>query len=685
MNARSPQRFALTVAAGVLFCACLPAIAADVDIDPRELTTPSSSAQLGVGYLWNEGRRFGQYSGVNDKGGYGLLDLSLSRRDDATGTWFGLTGRGLGLESRELRLEHNRQGDWGYFVDFSQTPRFEPYTANTRLLGIETGTQTINALPSAQSFDLKTKRDGVTVGFDKILPGNIDLQVRFRNEEKKGSRLFGQGFFGTLNFLTEPIDYTSRQLDVTLNYTVERLQLSGGYYATDFSNDIPALNVVGGIAGLSPMALPPGNQSHQLYFTGGYSFTPTTRGTFKAAYTHQTQTEAFVAPSISGRTDLGGKIDTTLLQGAVTSQPLPKLSLLASLRYEDRDDQTPIAQYFTTGVTPVATLDGTNGPNSIRALSGKAEASYALPAGFRFTGGVDYEARKRNTSRVRTVGFRNETEEWVLRAELRRSLSDTVTGGLSYAYSDRGGSDFLTTVLNNNTPGSNLIHPLNLADRQRNKVRLTLNWQPAEPLSVQLYADYAKDSYSGRLLGPRDGEAQVYSIDASYAVSDKWQASAWISRNVVKADQSTCVGPNFGAPITGNCPATASNPLWDSSLTNLGDAIGVGLRGDPYDWLAVGADVLHSRDKSEYRLSAVTAGAVVSSLPDTYFNVTRLNLFAKYALQKNSGFRLSYLYERSSTDDWTWTNWTYSDGSRVLHEPTQKVHFIGVTMYYRWQ
>jgi hypothetical protein len=46
---------------------------------------------------------------------------------------------------------------------------------------------------------------------------------------------------------------------------------------------------------------------------------------------------------------------------------------------------------------------------------------------------------------------------------------------------------------------------------------------------------------------------------------------------------------------------------------------------------------------------------------------------------------LSYIYERWGTDNWTWTTWTYSDGTRVLHEPIQKVHFIGLTLYYRWQ
>jgi MtrB/PioB family decaheme-associated outer membrane protein len=651
------------------------------DDDAAAGLAPGSSISIGAGLSTNEAPRFGQYTGINEDKVYGLLDLDLVKRDDATGTWLKFTGRSLGLDSRELRFEHNRQGNWGYFVEFSQIPRFDPYTVNTRLSGIGESTQTVNGLAAAQPFKLELNRDRTTVGFDKNLARGFDVQVRFRNEEKEGSRLFGQGTFGTWNFLTDPINYTTRQLEATASYTMERLQLSGGYYGTDFTNKNPALNVVGGIAGFSPIALPPGNQSHKLFLDGGYSFTPTTRGTFKVAYTNQTQTEAFVAPSIVGRTDLGGEVNTTLLQMAVTSRPMPKLSLLASLRYEDRDDKTPVLPYLTTGVSGSSTLDGSNEPRSIEATTGKAEASYSLPMGFRVTGGLDYDLRKRNTYRVRAVSHRDETEEVSYRAELRRSMSETVTGALSYIYSDRGGSDFLTTVANNNTLGSNLVHPLHLADRERNRVRLMVNWQAAEPLSIQFFTDYAEDKYSGRALGPRKGEAQTYSVDASYVFSDKWQASAWVSRNDTKADQSTCVS----AGATGVCPGTAGNPLWDASLHNLGEAIGAGLRGKPYAWLEAGADVTYSRDKSEYRLSAVTPGASVASPPDAHFDLTRINLFVKYAIQKNSGVRVNYIFDRWSTDDWTWRNWTYSDGTRVLEDPTQKVHFVGVSYYYRWQ
>ncbi len=664
MNRHTHYVFRLAATAAAVL-AGVGAYAAEGD-EITALTKPESNIEFGLGYVNKDGLRFGQYSGLNEKGTYGLLGGSLIKRDDATGTWLNLSGRNLGLESRELRFEHNRQGNWGYFIEYGVTPRFNPYTVNTGLSGIGTATQTINGA-ALRDVDLKTKREAVTLGFSKNLPAGWDVQVRFRNEEKDGARQWGQGG-PPVNFLTDPINQTTRQLDVILGYAGEKLQLSGGYYGTLFENHNTVLNVPNSTV-FTQMALPPGNQSHQLHLSGGYSFTPTTRGTFKLAYTKATQNEGFfVAPTMNTRTDLGGAVDTTLLQIGIVARPMPKLSLLANLRYEDRDDQTPLALYTTVDAT--RTLDGFNEPRSIRTLAGKLEASYALPLSLRLTGGVDYDEKKRNTFRVASVSQRERTDETAYRVELRRSMSETITGALAYIHSDRGGSPFLTTVRNDNSPGSNLIAPIHLADRKRDKVRLSANWQATEQLSLQFRVDESRDNYGqrdGSILGAQKGEASAYSVDAAYAFSDKWQATAWISRDDTRYEQLTrLVDP------------------WQAKLRNVGDSFGLGVRGKPLSRLEIGADLSHANMRDENQQQLFAGVAVVDLVPNFSTKLTKLNLFAKYAVKKNVDLRLNYIYDRFSTDDWTWTTWTYSDGTRVLQSPTQKVHFIGVMMNYRF-
>ncbi len=84
----------------------------------------------------SDGWRFGQYTGVNEQGVYGLLNLDLVRCDDVTGIWLRFMGCSFGLDNCELRFEHNCQGNWGYFLEFSQIFRFELLIVNNVVIGI---------------------------------------------------------------------------------------------------------------------------------------------------------------------------------------------------------------------------------------------------------------------------------------------------------------------------------------------------------------------------------------------------------------------------------------------------------------------------------------------------------------------------------------------------------------------
>jgi MtrB/PioB family decaheme-associated outer membrane protein len=698
MDARDTFRLTIlaTVAAGGA-----PAAAAQDDLDP---TKPVSEIRVGAGYLTHDSRMFGEYSGLKDGGLYPLFDLSIVNRNDATGTWLRFDGRNLGLESRQLRFEHNRQGNWGYSLEYGRIPRYEPYTATTAVSGIGSSTLTVPSVPtSGAPFDLKTRRDIFGVGFEKIFGGLWDVNVRFRTEEKEGARIFGRGTTGTVagfpgnfEFTPEPIDSTTRQLDVVLNYNGEKLQLSGGYYGTMYNNRFRQLDISGGVAALAtpattaftPIALPPDNYSNQLHMSGSYALTPTTRATFKTAYQDARQKDDFptgpavpLAPGVGNNLD--ARVTTVLGQAGIVSRPIPKLTLRGDLRYEDRDDKTPVVQFFTA---PGSTSTGHNEPRSVRTTRGAAEASYLLPAQFTITGGIGYEEKKRNTSDVRVVSYREKTEETSYRVEVRRSVSETLTGAVSYIYSDRDGSPFITTTQTSGAVGSNLIAPIHLADRKRDKVRVSSNWSPIEPLSVQFFVDWADDRYSGRdgsALGPRKGEARNYSLDVSYKISDKWSANAWYTYNEAKAEQSTCEA----ASSAGVCPATAADPIYAAEVRNKSNSVGFGLRGMPHAKVEVGADLSYTDVKDTYFQQPLSpaGGAVPGPLPDIETRITRFNLFAKYALEKRSGLKFDYIFDRFSTNDWTWTNFVYVDGTRLSRDANHPVHFFGVSYYYRFQ
>lgn len=685
MNANIPG-LRLGALAGALATAFGPAYAQDANV-LEELSKPQSTIELGAGALNSNNTRFGRYSGLSEEGGYGLIGIDINRRDEASGTWTRLRGRDLGLDSRELRFEHERQGNWRYFIDFSQTPSQSPYIVNTTLSGINGDVQREGGTV-ARDLRLETRRDALSLGFRKMLGGGFDTTASMRYEEKNGTRLYGMA---SSRFMVDPIDYKTHQVEGSVGYTSGKFQATLGYYGSTFSNSLSSvtkLNNVGALQATSPVALPPDNQSHQVSLAGGYSFTPTTRAMFKLALGQITQDDDFFRTPIASvpRTDLGGQIDTTLVQAGISSRLAPKLSVRADLRYENRDDKTPVYVYTTPGAT--TTHNGENEPRSIKVLNGKAEASYSLPMDFRLTGGLEHDQRERNTSIVRSVSFRDTTEENSLKLDLRRSLAETMNGSVALVRSQRTGSDWLFNLRVDGSNGSNLIHPLHLADRDRDKIRLALDWTPAPPLSVNFVAEHAQDDYSGRQLGPREGRAQLYSVDGTYAVSERWQILGWVSRADTVADQGTCLGA-AASPATIPCPTgVAGNGIWEARLRNVSDAFGIGLKGKLSGSLEVGAELSHANDRGEFLQVAVTPGIITPVIPDAKYSMTTLKLNAKYAMTKKTGVRLQYVYDRFKVDDWYWTNWVYADtgvpATTVSQEPVQKVYFVGASYYFQF-
>ena len=161
MSARSGVELRLTAMAAAL-AAAGAAWADERDDEIAKLTRPDSTVELGRGlrrrrqHALRPVQRHGQGPSLP-----AVRRDASQRRDDATGTWTNITGRNLGLESRELRFDQSRQGDWGYFIDFSQTPRYSPYTPITGLTGYDSTSQTVNG-QGQNPLELKTERKALS-------------------------------------------------------------------------------------------------------------------------------------------------------------------------------------------------------------------------------------------------------------------------------------------------------------------------------------------------------------------------------------------------------------------------------------------------------------------------------------------------------------------------------------------
>jgi MtrB/PioB family decaheme-associated outer membrane protein len=726
---------------------------AEEEADIAKLTKPESSVSVGLRAVSGNSRSralFGQYNGMRDHDLYGLLDFDVIKLDEETGTWTNFQGSNLGLDTRELRFLQQRQGSWKYSVEYSELTREYPRTINTGMQGAGTTTPTVNLLAApgtGSDVDLKTTRKSFTLAADKWITPSLQFEFSFKNEDKDGARLFGRGFTcpsgaaptcvpGIANqwallMLPEPIDSTTRQFEGKVNFAGEKLALTAGYYGSFYTNangtltpNVPGtlVNGLGNPVALDanlrnilqlPMALPPDNQAHQLYLSGTYGFTPTTRATFKAAYTHATQDDDFAGKGLTGAppgvTNYGGVVDTTLAQVGLTMRPLQKLSLNANVRYEDREDNSPLHLYNLEGTNQFV-----NGTYSLKKVAGKLEGTYQLPMNFSGTLGVDYEYMDRGQlsspecinldpttpcigdSVAGITGLRARTYETSYRAELRRSM-ENVTGAIGYVHSERDGSSWLkpvalpatgvivadptcvSTATNNCIFSRTGIFPSIFMDRTRDKVKLSADWSVTERVSLQFVVEDGKDSYSAPTTkGLRDTSVGFYSIDAGWTLSETWKLTGYWSLG----DQTLHVDHSTG---------------YMASLRDRTETVGLGIVGKPAARLEVGADLSYMEDINRYdqgldQLASAANRAFLAQsggLPDVTFRQTTLKLYSKYALQKNAAIRVDFLHQRTTLNEWTWgyagVPFAYSDNTTVSMDQNQNVNFIGVAFIYKWQ
>ncbi|MCX7176009.1 MAG: MtrB/PioB family decaheme-associated outer membrane protein [Proteobacteria bacterium] len=713
-----------------LLAAFAPVHASD-EVDA--LVKPDSSISVGVAAVGGDNRSLvGQYSGLRSGGSHLLLDIDYIKRDDESGTWKILQGRDLGLDNRELNASYIKQGDWKLSAEFNEITRHDPRTINTGMLNPGTTTPGVTSLAApGKGYDLNLdlQRKGITLSTEKWFTPNLQFEASFKNEDKDGARLSGRGIAcgafaalrntcgaaaGTLLpntntamlMLPEPTNTSTKQFEAKLNYSGEKLMVSGGYYGSFFTNSNGSLSpTINGnlwnsngslfaapdatLKGFlqQPMALPPDNQAHQFSLTGSYAYTPTTRANFKLAYTHATQDRDYTASGLAGApaglANLGGEVNSTLAQLGLSAKPMAKLSLLANLRYEDKEDKTPLAMYNLTGLATIPANFYTNTQFSSKKVTGKVEANYQLPNEFRAVIGIDYQSVKRDRPVNTTVidglsALREDTRELGYRAELRHTFSETLNGGMSLVSAKREGSNWLSVL-----PGAGFpsvsdaaiynrygAFPMTLEDRNRDKLKASANWSPIEAVSLQFMLEDGKDTYTAPTeKGLRDTGMRSYGVDAAWKLSDAWKLTGYWTqgRQMLHIDHSTG---------------------YLAELENLNTAVGLGVVGKYSAKLDVGADLSYLNDNNRYQQSMSNGAALFGGgLPDVKYRLTSLKLFGKYALEKDADIRIDLVHQRAKLDEWTWgyngIPFVYSDNSSVTLQPNQNVTYLGASYIYK--
>ncbi|EHR69673.1 decaheme-associated outer membrane protein, MtrB/PioB family [Burkholderiales bacterium JOSHI_001] len=706
---------------------------ATFNVQAEDLPASEGSVSVGAGLLTTDRpdrALFGQYNGLGGRArAFGVLDLDLTRRDAATGTEWNLLGNRLANDTRDLSLTGWQQGQWKLRASFAQSLRREPLSVSTSLQGAGSTTPLVQAPGGGplQTVDLKIRRTRLGLGFSQWLSPDWQLDLSLQTERRQGARLWGTGMTcpsvlaptcrgstgiqagWALLMLPEPLQSNHTQVEARLAHAAEHWQLSLGYQGALFDNGLGSLRAglpaqlngpLGQPLPLSPglaawlavpVALAPDNQSHRLDLTGRWEPGPRLRLNATLAHTLATQQSSFDAAGLAGApagaAQLNARLDTTLARLGLWARPVPALSLTGSVRWEDVRDKTPLATYVVVG-----DVSGTNRQLPNTRLRAQADALWQFAPQWRASLGAEHESIDRGlyTASANVVGvnaLRQNTQENGLRLELRRNMTETLSSALSLSASQRSGSQWLRpNAANGVTPeadpaalGATALYMPTLADRRREGLKWTADWQVNDDLSLQGALQAGHDRYLAPTgYGLQRTRMNQFNLDASYALNATWTVTGQLSRSA-----QALVQAKAGGALT--------------TLDNTQSGAGFGVAGKLFGKVQVGAELGYLNDRSRHRQSldalagADSAALLAASggLPDVVLRQSTLKAFGRWAPDKTSTLQLDLSWQRSVVRDWTWglagSPFTYADGSTVWQRDRQTAVALGIRYTRSWQ
>jgi MtrB/PioB family decaheme-associated outer membrane protein len=658
-------------------------------------TGSSGYVDAGIGYLSQDSFKFGEYTGLTDKGAYFVGDALYGYRDK-NGHYLDLDARNLGLESRSLDLQGGKQGKYELFLNYQELPHFISDSAMTPFIGSGSDNLTLpsawNPAPttggmtdlpgSLQQEDLKTKREIFGLGA-RFFPGSRwQTTIKGRHETKEGTRAIAGSFFFNSSQFVQPIDYVTDELDVSATYSGQRLQARFAYYGSMFSNsdnsltwqnpyDAPPNTDAG------QLALPPDNSFNQLLASVGYQVNKKTRLTADLAVGRGEQNDDFLPYTINTtlpgvqplpRSSLDGKVETINATIKLNSTLTERWQFNAAYKYNDRNNQTPQATYnWVVTDTALSGVPATNLPYSFTTNTLNLSGDYRLKKNAKASVGFDYNTTERTFQEV------DETRDSTLWGKISAMAQENVNVVLQTAYADRSISNY--TEVPGFAPGTFPQNPLmriyNMADRQRLSTGLQVIATPRETVSLGAGFQFASNNYDRTEIGLLNSMEWSANLDASVQVSKKTNVHFFLNHQQISSDQA-------GAETV----AFPAGPNWLASENDTFNTGGVGVK--------------HRFEKrkidfgADYVLAASTGEITVSDqpFPDLTTTLNSLKVYASYDFKKHLSLNGAIWWEKYSSDDFQLDGVTPSTISNVLTlgetSPSYDLYFLSLSVRYKF-
>jgi MtrB/PioB family decaheme-associated outer membrane protein len=619
-----------------------------------------AEVELGGGYLDDSSAKFGDYTGLDDKGGYVVAD--------AEGTYAGEDGYAmsyeltdLGLNSRAIRLEGGVQGTYDYALWYDRVPHSiwdttrTPYSGNgTRDLTLPSNW--VDAGSTAGMTSLDADLHDVDVGYDRDRYGvagrylwgrNLILTVDFRRDKRDGTRSQFGSFGSTSTQLLAPVDDSTDRVTAGLRYQESRwfveLAYNGSFYRNDADSwrwQNPFTPMVSG-ADVGQMSGAPGNDYNELALSAGmYGLPGNTTVAFSAATGKGTQDQSFLPYTINPDVyttplpigNLNGDIDVTRFDLTLTSRPMAPLRLRGSLTYDERKDSSKQAAFDSVVYTDMLPVLGTEvnplyGFERFRALG---SADWALMDSVTIGAGGEYRELKR-TGTPQEVKSDTLLDGWG-KVEYRPSgyLGLVLRAGAQETTPDKYNLDVAAT--NGQNPYMRLY---NMAYRFRQYGELVANVALGSlPLSLSGTVYYADDGYDKTQVGLTSGLYQRYALDLNWTVNDK--VTAYVNGGFDTNDTE-----QWGA-------STWSYRDWKGSVDDTYTTIGAGISAKLMDKLSLDLGYTWAQGDSRTQIQGTNAGR----FPKVTSDLNSLKADIRYAASEKLDLLFTWWYENLDSKDW---------------------------------
>lgn len=714
----------------------MAAYAADAaEEDIAAIRRPNNFVEVGAANVGRESAKFGEYNGLNKDGGVFIGNFSVRGGDayeggDGTMRW-GATGTNLGTTSREFGATVGNQGKWnlgiGYdelrhnFTNSYQTPYQGSMGGNNFTLPAGFGTVAdTNSLSAAQkaafhTVDIGSTRRNTSFNAGLNLGPQWDVKLEFNHLDQSGAKLMAFGSDATgatgqrISILPNPTNYKTDTVNLGLNWAGEQAHFSTSYFGSYFHDDYDRVTwtTFAGANVTDTMTTPPSNDFHQLNVSGGYNVATKTKIVGGISYSRNTQNDPFVAATgitqtSNGVTSLHGLVVNTHADLKLTDNTIKDLSLLASMKYDKRDNRTDSNIYDFLAIDGGNRATYPNTPLSTRKTQLELSGDYRLDKNQNVRLALNHDSISRwcnnyAVSNLYPAGTNcvvaTAAKEDKLTAGYRLKATNDLRLNASYSYGKKT-SEFdplartamigqnggiLSGVNPKGQNGGDFLgfHPYLDENRIQQTLKAGANWQANDQLSFGLNARYTDDNYDTQ-YGWKNGNQWSLNLDASYTYSENGVITSYVTqqrRYRKRTDLRNLNNVTNANATTINIPAysTDSGTLKDDDFTvGLGFKDGSLFKGK----LELVGDLSYSIGKTDYGTTLNWAGATTATagvtytcasaflltcgdLPTVKNELTQFKLTGTYQVDKTSKVALGYLFQRLHSNDYYYNGLQY--------------------------